>query len=86
MSCVSLRIEGDGATASGYRVFLDGQDVSNFTRELSLGMSVDEVNTATLTVYVDRLEVSAETRAKLVAADVGRERTSFAHRIREWLS
>ena len=83
---VTLRIEGKGGTASGYRVFLDDEEVSDFTRAVSLDMSVDDANVATLEVYVDRVEISAEVEGKLDLIPTGEpERATFASRFREWV-
>lgn len=83
---IKLRIEGKGATAHGYRVFLDDQDVSNSCRGLRLDMAIGDVNTGTveLDVYVDRLDLDAALEAKLIPQG-GRERTSFLSRIREFV-
>lgn len=86
----TLRIEGKGGTASGYRLFLNDEEVSNFTRAISLDMSVDDANVATLEVYVDRIDLSAEVEAELKYVDGRRigdneERTSFASKLREWI-
>lgn len=81
---VKLRIEGEGATGSGYRLFLDDEEISNSCRSVNLDMSVEDANVAVIEVYVDRVDLSADVEARLEFVD-GPERTSFASRFRELL-
>lgn len=48
-----LRIEGnDSVLAKKYKVFLDGQDISRFTRSIQLYIGVDKVTFANLEIVV----------------------------------
>lgn len=85
MALARLRIEGKGPTASGYRLYLDDRDISDFTCAVKLDMSVQDANKATLTVFVKDVEIGADVDPVLLRAK-GPERTSFASRFREWVS
>lgn len=82
----TLRIEGEGSTATGYTLFLNGEDLSDSTRAVTLDMSVEDANTATLEVYVHNLELDAEVEAHLKTIDpLAPERTSWTSKFREWV-
>lgn len=76
---MKLHIEGRGLTARGYRVSLDGMDISNSVRRLELVLAPGEANQAEIILMPDEITVSAETLASLTA--IGRE----AKLAEEWL-
>lgn len=83
---LKVTLNGEGGTASGYKLLLDGQDISNSVRAVHLDVSVDDVNTAKIEVYADKLDVTADVDAKLIdVTPETDERTTFASRFREWL-
>lgn len=71
MSFGSLRIEGQGVTARGYRVFLNDQDISSSLRQLTLHLDPQRLNEAEIVLALDEITVSAEALAALTA--IGRE-------------
>jgi hypothetical protein len=62
-----LRIEGEGLTPRGYRVTLDGVDVTNSLRYLELRLSNLEANQAEIVLRPDQITVSADALAALTA-------------------
>lgn len=62
----TLSIEGEGPLTRGAVVKLDGHEVSGL-RSLQLHMATDEISAVTLTLDVDRVDVSAEVLAALQA-------------------
>lgn len=64
---MKLRIEGEGITARGYRVYLDDVDVTNGLRRLELRLDPTEINTAEIVLAPDEITVSAEALASLTA-------------------
>lgn len=84
MSKVRLEVDGTGMTANGYRVSLDGHDISDSCRAISLKMDVNDVNVAQFEVFVDDVKLGADVDATLLRAK-GKERTSFVSRFRTWI-
>lgn len=82
---VHLKLTGDGPTASGYELSIDGHDITRSTRAVDVSLSVDEINTATVEIYVDKLDIDADVEGKLIDITPSPERTSFASRFREWI-
>lgn len=64
---MKLRIEGEGLTSRGYKVFLDDQDVTNSLRSLTLSMSPSYLNEAEIVLAPDEITVSAEALASLIS-------------------
>lgn len=83
MSGCRLKIEGDGGTAHGYRLLLDGTDISNVTVGVTLQMQVGQPNKAILTVNCKEIEIGADVEPTLLQVE-GPERTSPASQYREW--
>ena len=65
-SLPALKIESPGASWQGTKVFLDGVEIKGL-RELTLDISVDDINTVRMVIAVDRVEVDAETLVALQA-------------------
>lgn len=78
------RLKIEGQNYSDYRIWLDDQEVTQFTKSVSVDLSVDDPNTAALTVHLGRLELDADVDPQLIAA-AGKERTSFVSRFRTWV-
>lgn len=68
---MKLHIDGQGLVGRGYRVALDGVDISNSLREVTLRLAPGEVNKAEIVLALDEITVSAEALASLTA--IGRE-------------
>lgn len=64
---MKLHIAGRGLTSHGYRVTLDGVDVTNSLRRLELRLDATEINTAEIVLVPDEITVSADALAALTA-------------------
>ncbi len=62
-----LRIEGEGISACGYKVFLNDMEISHFLEGLTLHFSPTEINRAEIVLALDHIEVSSEALAALTA-------------------
>lgn len=80
-----LSLHGEGPTASGYRLWLGEHEITDATRAVRLNMSVSDVNTVTIEVYVDRLTFEVDADVQIMDAK-GPERTSLASRIKGWFA
>lgn len=56
MNLHRITIKGEGPTANGYRVLLDGEPVKGL-QALTLEMADGDINACTITVYSDEVEV-----------------------------
>ncbi len=56
MNLHRITIKGEGPTANGYRVLLDGEPVQGL-QALTLEMADGDINSCTITIFSDEVEV-----------------------------
>ncbi len=67
MPLPTLKVELDGPTGRGARVFLDGHDIAEGLLELDISFRNDDLTRASMVIGVGALEIDAQTLSILQA-------------------
>jgi hypothetical protein len=62
-----LRIECDGPMGRNCRVWLDGEEISNYCHGVEIDIGVGEANTVTLHLFVDHIDLGLNGDVKVNA-------------------
>jgi hypothetical protein len=77
MPCAKLKVRLDGPMGrNATAIELNGVDIREFLRELSIELAPDQLNVAKITITVDELDLDAKTMAVLQAHVATKEETS----------